>query len=319
MEKHFSTRQVAARDRQGYWVDVLRGPYGGMDSAVLDEARFSADMHLRTFGDLSVARFIYSPLTLTRRASHIRRADDEMVLFSFQLAGKREVDQDGRTAKVGAGDVAIYDSTRPYQQRFGESSETLLAQLPREQFMRRMGRSELFTAKTLSSQKPLMGAVKRFLVDLHANVDNPAPTTLQSLESCGVELLLTALSAESGEAIPQPTSRVALLYRLKSYIDAHLHDPRLTPDEVAVSCGVSPRHQRSLFAAEGDSPAAYIWAQRLRRCKRDLANPRMSERRISDIAFSWGFGDMAHFSHMFRKAESMSARDYREKHAVCVD
>jgi transcriptional regulator GlxA family with amidase domain len=45
----------------------------------------------------------------------------------------------------------------------------------------------------------------------------------------------------------------------------------------------------------------------------------MSERRISDIAFSWGFGDMAHFSHMFRKAESMSARDYREKHAVCVD
>jgi len=319
MEKHFSTRQVAARDRQGYWLDVLRGAYGGMDSAVPDEAGFFADMRLRRFRNLCLSRFTYSPVTLTRHVGHIRRADDEMVLFSFQLSGKRDVDQDGRTAKVGAGDVAIYDSTRPYQLRFSEPAETLLAQLPREQFMRRMGRTEVFTAKTLSRQNPLMDAVKRFLVDLHANVDNGEPATSAKLEVCGIELLLAALSAESGEAVPQPMSRVASLYRLKSYIDAHLHDNRLTPDEVAAACGVSPRHQRSLFAGEGDSPAAYIWAQRLRRCKRDLADPRMRDRRISDIAFSWGFGDMAHFSHMFRKSESMSARDYRERHAICGD
>lgn len=316
MEKRFSTRHVAARDRVAYWSEVLRGAYVAMDCNVSDKASFSADMHVRRFGHLSLSRFTYDPLTLTRGDSHIRRTDNELVLFGFQLRGHRHIEQDGRAAEVSPGDVAVFDSTRPCEIRFGDHSEALSAHLPREQFIRRMGRTESFTAKRLSGQNPLVGTVRRFLVDLHTNVDNRDPTIAARLEECGIELLLTALTFENCEATPQPVSRVASLYRLKSFIDTHLHDNRLTPGQVAAACNVSPRHQRSLFAAEGSSPANYIWSQRLRRCKRDLADPRLSHRQISDIAYAWGFGNMTHFSHIFRKSEGITAREYREKHAI---
>ncbi len=315
MEKRFSTKQVAARDRRAYWIEAVRSAYGRVDCEIPD-TNFSADVHERSFGQLRLSRVERDARTISRSASQIGAVDNEFLQFGFQLTGRAYLDQDGRATTIGSGDVKIFDTTRPFLLRSDERCVTLVAQLPRKQFTRRMGRIELFTGNALSCQNPLVQTVRRFLIDLHANIDNQEPTTSARLEECAVELLLTALNVERGERTPRQSSRVATLYRLRSYIDAHLHDHRLTPDQVAAGCGVSPRHQRFLFAAEGDSPAAYIWAQRLRRCKRDLADPRLRDRNISDIAYAWGFGDMTYFSHMFRKSEGMSARDYRERHAI---
>ena len=44
----------------------------------------------------------------------------------------------------------------------------------------------------------------------------------------------------------------------------------------------------------------WIWAQRLDGVHADLSDPTCADRTISDIAFSWGFGDASHFSRAFR-------------------
>jgi len=44
----------------------------------------------------------------------------------------------------------------------------------------------------------------------------------------------------------------------------------------------------------------WIWGMRLDRCRNDLASPALAARSIGEIAFYWGFNDVAHFSRAFR-------------------
>jgi AraC-like DNA-binding protein len=46
--------------------------------------------------------------------------------------------------------------------------------------------------------------------------------------------------------------------------------------------------------------------------RRDLANPRLLEQSVSDIAFSWGFNNAAHFSRSFRDEYRMTPREWRD-------
>ena len=51
-----------------------------------------------------------------------------------------------------------------------------------------------------------------------------------------------------------------------------------------------------------------IWSGRLAAARRDLLDPRLSDRSVTAIAFSWAFNDAAHFSRSFSKAGRSARR-----------
>ena len=57
----------------------------------------------------------------------------------------------------------------------------------------------------------------------------------------------------------------------------------------------------------------YIWAQRLDAARRALCDPACAARTVSEIAFSLGFNDAAHFSRAFRARFGCSPRDVRRQ------
>jgi AraC-like DNA-binding protein len=67
-----------------------------------------------------------------------------------------------------------------------------------------------------------------------------------------------------------------------------------------------------LMAAEQTSFRSYVQVQRLERCRRDLSDPAHAARHVSDIAFAWGFNDLAHFSRIFKQRFGASPREWRE-------
>jgi AraC-like DNA-binding protein len=93
----------------------------------------------------------------------------------------------------------------------------------------------------------------------------------------------------------------------------HLRDPELSMPRAAAATGISPRYASDLMAAEQTSFRSYVQAQRLERCKRDLADPAQMSRHVGDIAFAWGFNDLAHFSRIFKLRFGASPRDWREQ------
>jgi AraC-like DNA-binding protein len=108
---------------------------------------------------------------------------------------------------------------------------------------------------------------------------------------------------------------VVLLHkeRIKTFARRHLSDPRLNCEMIAKHLRLSQRYIYDMFAQEPLTLMRWIRRERLERCKTELSLPRLQRRTISEIAFTWGFVDPAHFSRVFSAEFGVSPRVFRSK------
>jgi AraC-like DNA-binding protein len=185
--------------------------------------------------------------------------------------------------------------------------------MPRKLLQQRIGAFEALTATTFSSDRPLEGLAYEFLVSAGKVIDHVDPATATRLLDQGLDLIAMAFAERMHQRSPdQSVHRSALLYRLKNTILTQLSDPELSMSGVAAAVGISPRYASDLMADEQTSFRSYVQTQRLERCRRDLADPAHAARHIGDIAFAWGFNDLAHFSRIFKQRFGASPREWRE-------
>ncbi len=82
----------------------------------------------------------------------------------------------------------------------------------------------------------------------------------------------------------------------------------MTPARIAAAHGLSLRYLHLVFAEHGITVGRWVRQRRLWHCYRELRE-QGGRRTITDIAFRWGFNDMAHFSRTFRTQYGVSPRD----------
>jgi acetamidase/formamidase/AraC-like DNA-binding protein len=132
-----------------------------------------------------------------------------------------------------------------------------------------------------------------------------------------VDLLLTLahqLASSTSDAGSSAT-QAALLHRICQTIERRLDDPELVPARVAQAEGISERYLQKLFETVGDNFTHYVRERRLQRAWADLSNPAEAHRSISEIAYTYGFGDSAHFSRAFRHRFGLPPREFRQQEA----
>lgn len=94
------------------------------------------------------------------------------------------------------------------------------------------------------------------------------------------------------------------------YIEEHYAE-KITLQDVAQSVYVSQWHLSKLISKNTDgSFTDLINSIRIRKAKELLADPAL---RIWEISEMVGFGDVSHFSRIFKKYENMSANEYRNR------
>jgi AraC-like DNA-binding protein len=69
---------------------------------------------------------------------------------------------------------------------------------------------------------------------------------------------------------------------------------------IAAAQHVAPRTLNRLFAREGTTPIRWLWQQRLAGAYQALAERRFKH--VTDVALSFGFSDVSHFSRAFKAA-----------------
>ncbi|HXV43565.1 MAG TPA: helix-turn-helix domain-containing protein, partial [Anaerolineae bacterium] len=109
----------------------------------------------------------------------------------------------------------------------------------------------------------------------------------------------------------KPYNHMVKVLEIKAFIRERLADPTLSIEMIAGVFNLSPRYLHLLFQQEETTLTQFIRNLRLEKCKQDLLDPLQQHRTIIDIAFSWGFNDAAHFSHVFKKQFGISARTFR--------
>jgi two-component system response regulator YesN len=102
-----------------------------------------------------------------------------------------------------------------------------------------------------------------------------------------------------------------IINQAKSYISGNFSDPDISLLSTAKFVGMSPAHFSTIFAkATGKSFINYLTAIRVNRAKELLKN---SDMKLSTIAMDIGYNEPNYFSHVFKKIEGITPKEYRNK------
>ena len=307
------TSSAAPNRRLAVWQDIVCDTFVGLDCQSDLRGSFWGAVSQSRIGPAAFTQVDSTAQRVFRTPSRIARASEDFVLMALGKRGVNGVFQDGREAVVSAGQFVIYDTTRPYELRFNHSFSQTIFQVPRKLLQQRIGSFDALTATTFSGDRPLERLTYDFLLNLSTTIEHVDPAAATRLLDQALDLVAMAFADRLGERTPdQSIHRSALLYRLKNYILTHLSDPELSITRAAAAVGISLRYASDLMAAEQLSFRSYVQMQRLERCKRDLSDPSQAARHVGDIAFAWGFNDLAHFSRIFKQRFGVSPREWRE-------
>jgi AraC-like DNA-binding protein len=297
-----STASVPGRDAFAFWREAICATFVrlGADPVGLDD--FEGRIEHVPVGDLALSTVDADSQHVRRTRSLIAGSNEEYLLASIQIRGTGRVEQDGRTAVLEPGEMAFYDSTRPYTLHFDERFSQLVVQLPKRELA--LAETRSLTARRLGSRDP-GGVVSTFFISL-------AGTARQAPEAAAVLLphaigLLSAAASFAGQARSSDAARDALAReRVVAFLRGHLHDSQLDAETVARACGMS---RRTLYRLMGEGGlAARLRRLRIERAKSMLLSD--PSRPVGAVAAACGFDSESGFHRAFRTATGRTPRGY---------
>jgi AraC-like DNA-binding protein len=320
LRSRMATVEVPENQRFEYWLDMICSTYVQLECDRPQERALFGEIEFSRIGGLDLTELRANVSRVRRTPLHVSRSGEDYCLVQLQQAGKGVVCQDGRIAVVNPGDFVVYDCTRPYELMFDdEEHHVLVLRLPRSHLEQHVAGLEELTATTVSGD----GAAGHLLLSMVGTLRNQADR-LHPASAQGVSDAITQMIAAGLRSLPQAnSSRPSNLHayhltRIKAYVKERLRDPGLSVASVAQAAGLSPDHLARLFRSEPLPLSRLIWRWRLEACQRDLVDPRLANCSVSEIAFSWGFNEAAHFSRSFKEQYGLSPREWRQQQALVV-
>ncbi|MFJ3629139.1 helix-turn-helix domain-containing protein [Streptomyces albidoflavus] len=307
----------------------------GEGLAVLDELYTTSEHPMRMFAPapetfratvrsldlaaVNVAELTASASEVVRTPRLVRQADPELSSVLVPLRGRVGLGQAGRETVLGPRELALYDSSRPFELRLapgGESAALLRAHVPRALLDLPAGRLDGLLATALDGRAGVGGLLTQFLAGTAAVSAAYSTGDLARLGTVALDLLRAVLAhhLDAEDAVPEDSHRRALLLRIEAFVQRNLHEPQLSPAAIAAAHHISLSHLHRLFAGRDTTVAAWVRRQRLQRARRDLADPALGAVPVHHIAARWGFRDHSTFTRAFRGAYGMAPREYRRSY-----
>jgi AraC-like DNA-binding protein len=313
MGQTISTASIEPSQRLAYWTDLVCDTFVQLDcDPGAGQHSIEGDIHADELASLRLSKVTATPQVVRRTAAKIARASEDYFLVSIQTRGEGLIVQDGRVAKLAPGDFALYDSTRPYELRFDGPFQQYVLQLPGPTLRTALPDTAALTASTVSGQRGAGHLMIGMIGTLAADIDTLAPASAHAVAESVTQILIAGLSALPA-AKRAPVSHLTAYHReqIKACARARLRDPALNVATLAAQLRLSPSTLHRAWSGEACSLTEWIWSQRLDAARHDLCDPNQAARSVSEIAFSWGFNDAAHFSRAFRARVGRSARALR--------
>jgi AraC-like DNA-binding protein len=312
MKTVLTTIAIAEPKRFQFWQDAVCDTFVELDCKTYADRPFFGELATTHCDGLHFSRVRADGQIVTRTRTRISRAREEVMLISLQVSGTGIICQDGREARLQPGDFACYDSTRPYTLKFDDAFEQLVLHMPRDAMVRRIGRTEAWTARRVEGSSPVGALVLPFVRQSASVVSEIAPATASRLSETCLSLVTAALGEQLGDGSEAQTAgRMALTFRAKAFIESNLHNHALNTEKVAANLRISPRYLQDLFHAEETTVSDWIWKRRLEKSRRYLADPLHACDSIAQIALACGFADFGHFSRRYKDAFGVSPREHR--------
>lgn len=290
------------------WRSAINNSFVPLQIDELGDGPFRGHLEQTVIQDITVFEVTATPHVVQRTPELIDRTPGRFYKLSLQLVGPAVLEQDGRSVELRPGDLAIYDTHRPYTLSFPEKNRAMVIMFPQELVDLPRDQISRVTATRFPSDEGLGRVINPFFVELGRNIEQIAGPHGTRLVHSALDLLVTMLSQELRR---DGNSGLSLAREVREYILEHLGDPQLNPAAIAAAHYISTRHLYTIFSEEGQTVSAWIRTRRLEQIRRDLADPLLADRPVSAIAARWGLLDAAHFSRLFRADFGESPSAYR--------
>src|SRR5262245_6196329 len=270
-----------------------------------DEARFTLATRTYPTPRAFLMRTAGTAFSMTRSPALVARGADQLLIM-LQLEGSVDTDFGARRTQIEPGDVAIFDYARPFHS-VATDYANLIVHLSRESVPAGLLALEphgLIYPRGSGAAR-LIGAAMR---EYYAQADD---LTVSEAEAAieGIVVLTTACARArlaGDEADHVKSRRKAAL----DYIDAHLGNEQLGPDEIADAAHLSRASLYRVLAADGGIRAVLL-KRRLDEALRLILADNEDERSLTEVAKRCGFGGTSQFSRAFRARFGLPPRQYR--------
>lgn len=296
----WSTQDVPQRQSFDYWREAVCRAVLNVSVAHPRDGAFQGEITARRTPTLGYVAFRSSGHDILRSEREAANAGEESYLVSLQLSGSANIRQGGNEVRLDPGGLAIVEGWRPFSVCFEGAVSRVLAVVPRRMLAARSPQPAGGLLRAVTATAPFADLMREYMLRLSDPANSIGDVTAETLGEnlCNLLAVVCAGVDAGGRAAPSMAGmrREALL----AYVRRKLHDPALSPAGVAAHLGISVRSAHKLLEPTGESFGAIVLEQRLQACARTLRDPAASDRRIADIAYAWGFGDLSHFNHAFK-------------------
>ncbi|MEU6261141.1 helix-turn-helix domain-containing protein [Streptomyces sp. NPDC047043] len=275
------------------------------------QEHFDAAVRYRRLADLTVSEFRGGGYGGRQRAGS---GADPRIGVLLNVSGRLVCRHGDRELLVGPDEMLLWDSEIAHGFDAVDPHHELSLLLPRERVPQGLADAAVRGqgAVSVAAGSGLTAIAADQLRAINRELDHLGDAGLAIAAQSFFDTLDTALTLTAPRA-PSPTAREALLLRARRYIEDHLDDPGLCASSVAEAFDVSVRTLHLAFGDTGSTVGRWIRERRLRVCYRDLARAGGGTT-VTDVAFRWGFNDMAHFSRVFKQAYGVTPSSIVARH-----
>lgn len=310
MQQICSTDEILERDRLAYWVDAVCSTFIHVDCEPKRDYPLRGEITYCCAEGLRMGMVTSTAQRITRSPRQIARDGVDAFNIALHLSGHALMSQDGRGVTLGPGDLVLHDSSRPWQLAFDGAFSQLVLQVPRTELMCRLGTVKNLGALRIDGTRHVGLLLSQALQQLPSQIDAIPASIRARLAENLLDLTVTAVLGQ--EEWASRTCVETTLAHVKQWIEIHLAED-LSAERIASECRVSARHINRLFQREQTTLMGYVWKRRLARCHRNLADPSMRHRSITELAFAVGFNDLSHFSRAYRTRYGCTPREARRQ------
>jgi len=308
----FDSRTLAADKRRQAWRDAICEIYLQVDCLADASSEYVGLVREARFGAVTITDALISPQTIRRRNQHIGHFGKDCYYIGIEHIGAVDIRQSGASFVLRPGRGSLYYANEPYELQCDVRSRQFWIELPREAFDRRFDSGRPPMLKHFDLSRGLGRIAAEFCATLANEGASVDATTRLKLGDQFMDLVALALSAEPDrQSADEQSVQHARLRSIKSYIEANLGDPNLSPTSIARENGISLRYLHHLFRLVDMSVSDWLRLSRLQRCHDLLTSSRHAHQSITEIAYSMGFSSSSHFSNLFRAHFNVCPSDVR--------
>jgi AraC-like DNA-binding protein len=240
--------------------------------------------------------------------SHIARSIGDVYFVNLQLDGVGRYTQRGHVQICGPGDLAIVDTTEPFEIANCRNFSLFCFAVPRQLLPSVVAeRPRLRLSATEAGR-----ALSRTLAG-HAELCLRSELN-SGISAFGAQHVVDLISHAPGILKERPLERAGrsvLLSMMLDYIDRHVDEPELGADRLALKFHCSQRYVHKLFSTTGRSVGEHVNGRRILVCTRNLLDHAHQRATVAEIAFNAGFRDISHFNRLFKRSTGLAPREFR--------